>query len=107
LQASDGLSPVSFPSSYGEYKTVQIGVICNYAPDNELDQNGNPALHFQRDAAGNFYNATIRNLFSTMQTMMCHTGFFPDVGMMTLLASVAVMDVCMLMGPTSGWSETI
>ena len=26
--------------------------------------------------------------------------------MMILLASVAVMDVCMLMGPTSGWSES-
>jgi hypothetical protein len=25
---------------------------------------------------------------------------------MLLLASVTVMDVCMLMGPTSGWSET-
>ena len=108
MQASDGLGPVSFPSSYGEYATVQIGVICIDSPDDELDQNqnGNPALHFQRDAAGNFYNATIRNLFSTMQTMMCHAGFFLDVGMMILLASVGVMDVCMLMGPTSGWSET-
>jgi hypothetical protein len=26
--------------------------------------------------------------------------------MMILLASVTVMDVCMLMGSTSGWSET-
>ena len=41
-----------------------------------------------------------------MQTMMCRAGFFPDVGMTILLASVAVMDVCMLMGPTSGWSDT-
>ena len=107
MQATDGLGPVSFPSSYGEYADVRIGVICNYAPDDELDDNGNPTLHFQRDAAGNFYNATIRNLFTTMQTMMCHAGFFLDVGMMILLASVAVMDVCMLMGPTSCWSETI
>jgi hypothetical protein len=38
---------------------------------------------------------------------MCHAGFFLDVGMMILLASVAVIDVCMLMGPTSCWSETI
>jgi len=106
LQATDGLGPVSLPSSYGEYATVQIRVICNYAPDVELDENGNPTLHFQRDAAGNFYNATMRNLFSTMQTLMCCAGFFPDVGMMILLASVVVMNVCMLMGPTSGWSET-
>jgi hypothetical protein len=81
LQATDGLGPVSLPSSYGEYTTVQIGVICNYAPDNELDD----ALHFRCDAAGNFYNVTMRNLFSTMQTMMCCTGFFPDVGMMIFL----------------------
>jgi hypothetical protein len=106
LQATDGLGPVSLPSSYGEYATVRIGVICNYAPDDELDENGNPTLHFQRDAAGNFYNATMRNLFSTMQTMMCCAGFFHDVGMMILLASVVVMNVCMLMGPASGWSET-
>ena len=81
----------------GEYATVRIEVICNYAPDDELDDNGYPALHFWRDAAGNFYNARIRNLFTTMQTMMCRAGFFPDVGMMILLDSVAVMDVCMLM----------
>ena len=48
----------------------------------------------------------MRNLFCAMQTMMCCAGFFPDVGMMILLASVIVMNVCMLMGPTSGWSET-
>jgi hypothetical protein len=30
LQAPDGLGLVSFPSSYGEYATVRIGVICNY-----------------------------------------------------------------------------
>jgi len=42
-----------------------------------------------------------------MQTMMCCAGFFPDVGMMILLASVVVMDVCMLIGPTAGWSETV
>ena len=95
-----------FPLSYEEYATVRIKVICNYAPDDELDENGNLTLHFRRDAAGNFYNATMRNLFTTMQTMMCHAGFFPDVWMMILLASVAVMDVCMLMGPTSGWSKT-
>ena len=107
LQATDGLGPISFPSSYGEYADVLIGVICNYAPEDELDENGNPTLHFQRDAAGNFYNATMRNLFSTMQTMMCHAGFLPDVAMMILLAAVVViMDMCMLMGPTSGWSDT-
>ena len=50
----------------------------------------------------------MRNLFTTMQTMMCHAGFFPDVGVgiLILLASVDVMNVCMLMGPTSGWLET-
>ena len=107
LHATDGLGPVSFPSSYGEYADVRIGVICNYAPDDELDDNYvNPTLHFQRDTNGNFYNVTMRNLFSTMQTMMCCAGFFPDVGMMILLASVVVMNVCMLMGPTSGWSKT-
>ena len=37
---------------------------------------------------------------------MCYSGFYPDVGMMILLASVLVMDACMLMGPTLGWSET-
>jgi hypothetical protein len=37
---------------------------------------------------------------------MCCAGFFPDAGMMILLASVIVMDVCMLMGQTSGWSNT-
>jgi hypothetical protein len=42
LQATDGLGPVSFPLSYGEYATVRIGVICIYAPDDELDKNGNP-----------------------------------------------------------------
>ena len=52
------------------------------------------------------YNATMRSLFSTMQTMMCLAGFLPDVAMLILLASVGLMDVCMLMGPTSGWSET-
>jgi hypothetical protein len=41
-----------------------------------------------------------------MQTMMCLAGFLPDVAMLILLASVIVMDMCMLMGPTSGWSET-
>jgi hypothetical protein len=106
LQATDGLGPISFPSSYGEYADVQIGVICNYAPDDELDDNGNPTLHFQRDAGGNFYNATMSNLFTTMQTIMCRTGFLPDVAMMILLATVVVMDMCMLMGLTSGWSDT-
>jgi hypothetical protein len=41
-----------------------------------------------------------------MQTMMCLAGFLPDVAMLILLASVIVMDMCMLMGPTSGWLET-
>jgi hypothetical protein len=41
-----------------------------------------------------------------MQTMMCHAGFLPDVAMMILLATVVVMNVCMLMGPTKGWSDT-
>jgi hypothetical protein len=107
LHTTDDLGPVSFPSSYGEYAAVQIGVFCNYAPDDELDDNGNPALHFQHDMSGNFYNATMRNLFTTMPIMMCHAGFHADVAMLILLASVIVMDVCMLMGPTSGWSGTI
>ena len=106
MHATDGLGPVSFPSSYGEYADVRIGVICNYAPDDELDDNGNPTLHFQRDTNGNFYNVTMRNLFTTMQTMMTRAGFLPDVAMLILLATVIVIDMCMLMGPTSGWSET-
>ena len=106
MQATDGLGPVSLPSSYGEYATVRIGVIYNYAPDDELDENGNPTLHFQRDAAGNFYNVTMRNLFTTMQTMMTRAGFLPYVAMLILLTTVVVMDVCMLMGPTSGWADT-
>ena len=48
----------------------------------------------------------MRNLFTTMQTMMTRTGFLPYVAMLILLATVVVMDVCMLMGPASGWSET-
>ena len=53
LQATDGLGSVSFPSSYDA--TVRIGIICNFAPDDELDENGKQALHFQHDTAGNFY----------------------------------------------------
>jgi len=41
-----------------------------------------------------------------MQTMMTRAGFLPYVAMLILLATVVVMDVCMLMGPASGWSET-
>jgi hypothetical protein len=48
----------------------------------------------------------MRNLFTTMQTMMTRAGFLPDVAMMILLATVVVMDMCMLMGPTKGWSDT-
>ncbi len=106
LQATDGLGPASFPSSYGEFADVRIGVIINYAPEDELDKNGNPTLHFQRDVDGNFYNVTMRNLFTTMRMMMCHAGFHADVAMLILLASVVVMDMCMLMGPASGWSDT-
>jgi hypothetical protein len=76
-------------------------VICNYAPDDELDDNGNPSF-----TNGNIYNITMRNLFTTMQTMMTRAGFLPDVAMLILLATVVVMDMCMLMGPASGWSET-
>jgi hypothetical protein len=103
LQATDGLGPISLPLSYGEYTDVRIGVICNYAPDDELDDNGNPALRFQRDTNGKFYNITMRNLFTTMQTMMTCAGFFHDVGMMILLllVFVAVMNLCMLMGGIS------
>jgi hypothetical protein len=87
--------------------TVRIKIICTYAPDDELDKNGNnPTLHFQRDAARNFYNALVRNIFCMMQTMVCHAGFFLDVGMMTLMASVLVMDVCMLMSLMLGWPDT-
>jgi hypothetical protein len=107
LHATDNLGPVSFPSSYGEYAAVRIGVICNYAPDDELDDNGNPVLHFQREVGENFYNTTMRNLFTTMRIMMCHAGFHADVAMLILLASGVVMkNACMLMGPTSGWLET-
>jgi hypothetical protein len=106
MQATDKLGNVSFPSSFGEYAAVQIAVFLNYAPDDELDKKGNPTLHFQRDVSGKFYNITIRNLFDTMQTMMCLAGFDPYVGMLILVSSVVVMDTCMLMGPTSGWSDT-
>jgi hypothetical protein len=106
MQATDKLGPVSFPSSYGEYAAVRIAVFCNYAPDDELDKKGNPTLHFQRDVRGKFYNATMRNLFDTMQTMMCLAGFDPYVAMLILLSSVIVMNTCMLMGPTKGWSDT-
>ena len=42
-----------------------------------------------------------------MRIMMFHAGFHADVAiMLILLASVVVMNTCMLMGPTSGWSET-
>ena len=41
-----------------------------------------------------------------MQTLMCLAGFDPYVGMLILMSSVVVMDGCMLMGPTKGWSET-
>ena len=73
---------------YGEYAAVRIAVFLNYAPDDELDKKGNPTLHFQRDTNGNFYNVTMRNLFTTMQTMMTRAGFLPDVAMLILLASV-------------------
>jgi hypothetical protein len=89
MQATDKLGPVSFPSSYGEYAAVRIAVFL-----------------IQRDISGKFYNATIRNLFDTMQTMMCLAGFDPYVGMLILLSSVIAIDTCMLMGPTSGWSDT-
>jgi hypothetical protein len=45
LQATNGMGHVSFPSSYGEYTNFQIGIICNYAPDDELDENGYPILN--------------------------------------------------------------
>jgi hypothetical protein len=106
MQATDKLGPLSFPSSYGEYAAVRIAVFLNYAPDDELDKKGNPTLHFQRDVSGKFYNITIRNLFDTMQTLMCLAGFDPHVAMLILLSSVVVMDTCMLMGPTKGWSDT-
>jgi hypothetical protein len=41
-----------------------------------------------------------------MQTMMCLAGFDPYVAMLILLSSVIVINTCMLMGPTKGWSET-
>jgi hypothetical protein len=49
----------------------------------------------------------MRNLFTSMQTMMCRAGFLPDVAMLILLATVVVMNTCMLLGPASGWSDTI
>jgi hypothetical protein len=42
-----------------------------------------------------------------MQTVMTRAGFLPDVAMLILLATVVVMDMCMLMGPASGWSDTM
>jgi hypothetical protein len=106
MQATYKLGPVSLPSSLGEYPDVWIAVFLNYAPDDELDKKGNPTSHFQHDVSGKFYNITIRNLFDTMQTMMCLAGFDPYVAMLILLSSVIVMDTCMLMGPTKGWSDT-
>jgi hypothetical protein len=41
-----------------------------------------------------------------MRIMMCCAGFHADVAMLILLVLVVVMDVCMLMGPTVGWSKT-
>ena len=41
-----------------------------------------------------------------MQTLMCLAGFDPYVAMLILLSSVIVINTCMLMGPTKGWSET-
>ena len=38
--------------------------------------------------------------------MLCRAGFLPDVAMMILLATVVVTNMCMLMGPTKGWSDT-
>jgi len=38
---------------------------------------------------------------------MTRSGFLPDVAMMILLATVVVMDMCMLMGPAPGWLDTI
>jgi hypothetical protein len=75
--------------------------------DDELDKKGNPTLHFQRDVSRKFYNTTIRNLFDTMQTLMCLAGFDPYVAMLILLSSVVVMDTCMVMGSTSGWSDRL
>ena len=106
MQATYKLGPVSLPSSLGEYPDVWIAVFLNYAPDDELDKKGNPTSHFQHDVSGKFYNITIRNLFDTMQTLMCLAGFDPHVAMLILLSSVVVMDTCMLMGPTKGWSDT-
>jgi len=100
------LGPVSFPSSYGEYADVRIAVFLNYAPDDELDKKGNPTLHFQRDVSGKFYNAPMKYLFDTMHTLMCLAGFDPYVAMLILLSSVVVMNMCTLMGPTKGWSDT-
>ena len=92
MHATDTLGPILLPSSYGEYADVQIGVICNYAPDDELDDNnGIPTLHFQCDTNGNFYNVTMRNLFTSMQTMMTHAGFLPDRAMLILLVGTALI----------------
>ncbi len=38
--------------------------------------------------------------------MMCLAGFDPYVAMLILLSSVIVINKCMLMGPTKGWSKT-
>jgi hypothetical protein len=65
-----------------------------------------PHCIFNVTYPGNSSISTIRNLFDTMQTMMCLAGFDPYVAMLILLSSVIVMYTCMLMGPTKGWSDT-
>ncbi len=60
-----------------------------------------------QDKVASYAATQLKSVYiNTIQTVMCCAGFFPDAGMMILLASVIVMDVCMLMGQTSGWSNT-
>ena len=60
-------------------------------------------LPFQHDAAKNLYNATMRNLYDTMQTIIR----VMEDSLMILMASAIVINSCMLIGPTTGWSDAV
>ena len=76
---------------WAQYVPCRSNMVCNGFTHGK---NGYPTLHFKCDKARNFYNAFMRNMFCTIQTMMCHARFYPYVGMMILLASALVMYVC-------------
>jgi hypothetical protein len=103
-RAIDSLVTISF---HGEYPAVRIGVVvCKYAPDRwQLDtwQEQQSVLPFQHDAAKNLYNATMRNLYDTMQTIIR----VMEDSLMIFMASAIAINSCMLIGPTSGWSDAV